>query len=99
MNPQLLEFALRKQRLQIRSSQLRGEFAAAAVAFEPLFHAGDKLRAGVQWLRRHPEAAAAAGVAVLVARPRGLVKWARRGVLAWQGLRGARAWLDHRLSR
>lgn len=98
MTPPSLELALRKQRLQIRSGQLRGEFAEAAVAFQPLFAAGDKLRAGAHWLRAHPEVGLAAGVALLAARPRSLLKWTRRSLFAWQGVRRARSWLEHRLS-
>lgn len=97
MNARWLELALRKQRLQLRSAQLRAEVAADAAALEPLFVAGDRIRDGVRWLGRHPEVPVGAGVALLVARPRRLLGWARRGLFAWQAARRVRLWLDRRL--
>jgi len=96
MNARRLELALHKQRLQLRSAQLRTDFAADAVAFEPLFAAGDRVRSGVRWLRGHPEVAVGAGVALLVARPRALARWARRSLFAWQAVRRVRLWLEDR---
>ncbi len=96
MNAQRLELALRKQRLQLRSAQLRADIAADAAAFEPLFAAGDKVRDGARWLKHHPEVAVGTGVALLVARPRALMRWARRGLFAWQAVRRARLWLEQR---
>ena len=96
MNARRLELALRKQRLQLRSAQLRADFAADAAAFEPLFVAGDRVRDAAHWLKRHPELPVAAGVALLVARPRRLLGWARRGLFAWQAARRLRLWFDRR---
>lgn len=96
MNARRLELALQKQRLQLRSAQLRADFAADAAAFEPLFAAGDRVRNGARWLRSHPEVAVGTGVALLVARPRALLRWARRSLLAWQAVRRARLWLEQR---
>lgn len=97
MNARRLELALRKQRLQLHSAQLRADFAADAVAFAPLFAAGDRVRDAARWLQGHPEFAVGAGVALLVARPRGLLAWARRSLVAWQAARRVRLWLDRRL--
>lgn len=96
MNPCLLELALKKQRLQLRSAQLRADFAADAAAFAPLFTAGDRVRNGARWLKSHPEVAVGTGVALLVARPRALMRWARRGLFAWQATRRVRLWLEER---
>lgn len=96
MTPRQLELALRKQRLQIRSAALREELAGQALAVAPLFVVGDVLREAGRWLRRHPEALVAVGAALLVARPRLLVRWGRRGIVAWQTWRKARAWLEAR---
>lgn len=98
MNARRLELALRKQRLQLESVRLREDFAADAAAFRPLLSVGDKIHDGARWLRRHPEVPVGAGVALLVARPRTLLRWARRSLVAWQALRRARLWLDQRLS-
>ena len=92
----LLELALKKQRLQLRSTDLRDDLASHAAAFEPLFAAGDAVCEGAHWLRRNPEIAAAAGVALLVARPRMLFRWARRSVVAWQAWSRLNAWLEAR---
>jgi hypothetical protein len=96
MNSRQIELALSKQRLQLKSAALRDEFAAHAVVFAPLFAAGDKVHDGARWLRRNPEVAVAAGVALLVARPRSLFRWARRSVVAWQAWSRLNAWLDAR---
>lgn len=98
MSPQQVELALKKQRLQIKSAALRSEFAGNAMGLAPLFAAGDRVRDGWFWLRRHPEAAAVAGVVLLVTRPRILFRWARRGVVAWQAWSRMRAWLEARHS-
>lgn len=94
MSPQQVELALRKQRLQLKSAALRSEFAGHAMVIAPLFAVGDRARNGALWLRRHPEVAAIAVVALLVARPRPLFRWARRGVVAWQAWSRIRAWLE-----
>ena len=91
-----VELALKKQRLQLRSAALRAEIAGHAAGFAPLFAVGDTLCDGAFWLRRHPELAAAAGVALLVARPRAAFRWARRGIVAWQTWNQVRAWLAAR---
>lgn len=91
-----VEFALKKQRLQFRSAELREQFADYALGVAPLLKAGDAVVDGVRWVRHHPEVVAAAGVAIAVARPRALFRWARRGVAAWQTWGRVRAWLDQR---
>lgn len=86
MNPRLLELALVKRRLTLRSGALRREFADAAGAWAPALQFGDRLRRGVDWLRRHPSLLVAASVALLVARPRTVFKLASRGWMAWRTL-------------
>ena len=97
MNPRLLELALKKQRLQIRSAALRTDFAAYAAAWQPAFALADKGQAAWLWLRRHPALPVAALVALLVARPRALLRWARRGFFAWQTFGKLREMLAARL--
>ena len=94
-SPQV-QLALRKQRLQIKSAVEREELAGQALALTPLFTAGDTLRNGALWVRRHPEVLVAAGAVLLVARPRALFRWTRRGVVAWQSWQRMRAWLETR---
>ncbi len=89
-----VEFALKKQRLQYRSAELRERFAEYAHGVTPVLRVGDAVVDGVRWLRNHPEAIAAAGIAVAVARPRGVIRWARRGIVAWQAWGRVRGWLE-----
>lgn len=88
MNSRLIELALAKQRLTLRSDDLRQQFAAAASDWKPAFSVVDRLRQGVDWLRRRPLLLVALAVALLVARPRAVVSLAGRGWLAWRMFRG-----------
>jgi hypothetical protein len=94
-----VEFALKKQRLQFRSAQLRSEFADHALGLTPLLKAGDAVVDGVRWVKHHPEVIAAAGIAFAVARPRRVMRLARRGVLVWQTWGRVRDWLQSRRVR
>jgi len=94
MSPHQVELALKKQRLQLRSASLREELAGHVAPFIPLFAAGDRLRDGALWLRRHPQVTAAVAVALLAARPRAVFRWGRRGIFAWQAWTRLRAWLE-----
>ncbi len=96
MSPALVELALRKQRLQFKSAALRQDFARQAASLAPIFGAADRVRDGARWLRQHPQAVVAAAVAILVARPRVVFRWLRRGFFAWQGFVRARHWLAKR---
>lgn len=87
MNPRFVELALRKQRLQLRSGALRDDLVRYAAPLAPAFGVADHVCDGFHWLRRRPEAVIAGAVALLVARPRLLFRWARRGMIAWQAWR------------
>lgn len=91
MNPRQVDLALKKQRLLMRSAMLRENFGDFATIWTPVFAAADHVRAGLVWLRRHPLLPVASLVAILVARPRGVLRWAQRGFFAWQALRRVRA--------
>ena len=84
MNPTTLELALKKQRLQIASDTLRTEFGLFAAGLAPAFSGADCTVEGVRWLRRNPEVAVAAGVALVVIRPKRAWRWARRAFVGWQ---------------
>lgn len=86
MSPRLVELALKKQRLQIRSAALRADFSSHAAAWRPVFAIADQGQAALLWLRRHPAVPVAVLVALLVARPRVLLRWLKRGFFAWQAL-------------
>jgi YqjK-like protein len=101
-----IELALKKQRLQLKSAELRDQWSACAATLKPLYAGADRIRDAGVWLRRHPELLVAIGAALVVARPRMLFRWLRRAVSAllfWRGLRkrwfaGLR-WLDAPSSR
>ena len=99
MSSRLVELALKKQRLQIRSAALRAELLATAVAWTPAFALADRGRAVVQWLRHHPLLPVTVVAALLVARPRTVLRWAQRGFLVWQALGKIRGVLQLALSR
>lgn len=92
MNPKLLQLALDKQRLQMQSAARRDALAAAAAGVAPLFAAADGVREGARWLVRNPAWVVGTLVVLLVARPRRMARWARRGLIAWQAWRRVRQW-------
>lgn len=92
MSPRLVELALKKQRLQLKSAILRDAFSYQAKAWAPAFAAADRVREGINWLRRHPALPIVVLVALLVARPSAMLRLAGRGWIVWRGvkrLRGA----------
>lgn len=88
-----IELALRKQRLQMHSADLRRTFAGHAQALRPAFDLADRGRRALGWLRRHPALPVAVAVALLVVRPRAALRLAQRGWFAWQIVRRLRALL------
>lgn len=89
--------ALRRQRLQMRAAGERGALAAQLGALRPVFSAADGIRAGVRWVKENPEWVAGAVVMVVVARPRGTLRFARRAFFVWQGARRLRRFVDEAL--
>jgi len=97
MNYDELALALKKQRLQLESAAQRERWIAHAQGLLPVCNGVDRVGDGVRWLRTHPQALAAIGVAtsvaLMVARPRSMLRWARRSFFAWQTWRRGTAWL------
>lgn len=94
MNRRLLELALKKQRLQFQSAALRENWAKQARGVEPVLQAVDGVGRGVAWLTRYPYVLTVVAVALVVARPSAVWRWARRGFLAWQFWRRGLDWLS-----
>lgn len=90
MKPELVELALRKQRLQARSAEQREALIHHAQAFTPVFHGVDRVVNGVLWARDNAPILSGLTLFLVVARPRAALRWARRGWLGWQLLRRAR---------
>ena len=84
MSPELVELALRKQRLQIRSAEQRDALAHHALAFTPVLHGIDRVADGVRWARDNAPLLSGLGVFLLVVRPRASLRWARRAWMGWQ---------------
>lgn len=90
MNNRLLELALQKQRLQYRSGEQRQELAKGLKPLASVFSVAEAVRGGVRWVHEHPAISTGVLVAIIVARPRIAVRWARRAWLAWQVWRKVR---------
>ena len=99
MSPRQVELTLKKQRLQMRSGILRDDLAAFAGGLKPAFALADRGRSALRWLRGHPLVLVAAGVALLTARPRAVLRWAQRGFFGWQALRKVSSIIQLALSR
>lgn len=97
MNSATLELALRKQRLQIASESLRADFGRHAAGLGPVFTGADYAVEGVCWVRRNPQIAVAATVALLVIRPKSFWRWSRRAFVGWQAWQRVRDFLGPRL--
>lgn len=82
--PRLVQLALKRQRLQLLAATQRLELRQQATVFAPAFEIVDRLRAGVDYLKRRPEWLVFAVVTLVVARPRRAFPWLRRGFVAWQ---------------
>ena len=94
MNSTTLELALKKQRLLIAGESLRTDFGVYAAGLAPAFCGADRAVEGARWLRRHPQLVVAAGVALLVIRPKRAWRWARRAFVGWQVWQQLRDFLE-----
>jgi hypothetical protein len=91
-----LKLALKKQRLQIAGEGLRADFGRYAAGLAPVFTAGDFAVEGARWVRRNPQLVIAAGVALVVIRPKRAWRVARRAFIGWQAWRKLRSFLERR---
>jgi hypothetical protein len=90
MNGELVELALKKQRLLIRSAALREQWIVHARGLQPAFSTADQVRDAGRWLAAHPQWLVGGAVALLVARPGAVFRWIRRSIVAlgvWRRLR------------
>ncbi|MBL8459424.1 YqjK family protein [Zoogloea sp.] len=90
MKPELVELALRKQRLQARCGAQREALIHHAQAFTPLFRGVDRVVNGVLWARDKAPILSGLAIVVVLVRPRAALRWARRAWMGWQLLRRAR---------
>lgn len=90
MNPKLLELATRHGALKARIDEQRRLLGQHSVPLEGALARGDQVLKGVDWLKHHPAAVAIAVAVAAVARPRRVVRWARRGFFLWRGWQAIR---------
>jgi len=90
-----IERALKKQRLVLKSSDLRQRLADDSQPLQPLFAAADKVTDGIHWIQARPGIALAATAVLVVLRPRPLLRWGRRAFFAWKTWRTLQNRLNH----
>ena len=88
MNQRQLALILERQRLLIRSGELRDQIVQqSASILMPTLSVLDRGRIGIWWLRMHPALVSAVGAVVVVGRPRLVFRWGLRAWSAWRTLR------------
>jgi hypothetical protein len=83
----------RREQLKLRSAQLRERIALRAQVLHPALRLTDRVRAGADWAREHPEwmvLASAAALGVLAAQPRRALALGLRIWSGWQLIERAR---------
>lgn len=87
------ELQLKRERLLVRGAELRLAVARQARALEAPLAIADQVRAGADWLRRHPEWPLGALVVLVVLRPRRALRWVGSAWWGWRmWRRAARVW-------
>lgn len=82
--------AARRERLLMRSRQLRAQAAEDARGLQPAFAVADRVQDGWMWLRNHPEVVAGAALGLAVLRPRRAFRLGWRAWGLWQRAQGWR---------
>lgn len=91
--PRMQALAERRQRLLLRSAQLRVALAYEARALHAPLAAADRALAGWRWLRARPVALLGLTLAVAALRPRRALAW---GARLWPAWTLARRWWRRR---
>lgn len=94
MSQRAVELALKRQRLQFVAAGQREAMARNVAGLQPLFAAADSVHAGFLWLKRHPEWVIGGVVLIVVAKPRQVLRVARRAFYTWQVARRLRRFVD-----
>lgn len=94
MNPRYLELALKKQRLQLRAQQERERFLDGLGRVEQLERGVHRLHELGAWMRQHAPLVSLAAGLLLLARPRWVLRIARRGWLGWLAYRRVKGMLQ-----
>ena len=86
--------ALRQQALLLRSAALRSDLGRDLRRLQAPLALADRVRAGWQWLRAHPQVPLAAGLVLVVLRPRRAWRWGLRLWWGWRRWRRVQRWLQ-----
>ncbi|MGE5385322.1 MAG: YqjK family protein [Betaproteobacteria bacterium] len=86
-----LELATRRGELTILIAAQREALANNLQPVATVLNVGDRARDGVDWLKNHPALVAVAAAAVVIAKPRGVWRWAKRGFVLFRGWKALRA--------
>jgi hypothetical protein len=78
------ELQLERERLLLRSTELRMTIAIDSRALEAPLALADQVRSGLRWLRAHPEWPLGAAIVLLILRPRRALRWTLK---LWSGWR------------
>jgi hypothetical protein len=90
MNEKALVLAMRHGALKARIDEERRTLARHAAPLEAALARGDVALLGVNWLKHHPAAIAAAVAAAVILRPKAAWRWAKRGFFVWRGWQAVR---------
>lgn len=91
MNSRLIELAAKRGELKAKIAMQRDAVAQHAWPVAKALGAADRALAGVEWVKRHPGAVAGAVAAMVAAKPRRIVRWARRGFFLWKSWQALRS--------
>ena len=89
MNNRATELALQRERLLMRSQQLRAQAVDQAAGLQPAFSVVDRVQDAWFWLRGHPEIVGGAALGLAILRPR---RAFRLGLKVWSLWRVAQRW-------
>lgn len=78
------ELVLHRQRLLMRSSELRLTLKEQAGVFKKPFAVADHARDGLQWIARNPKWPLGVLLVIIVLRPRRAIVWSNRLWWGWQ---------------
>lgn len=92
MNQQrLLELATRRGELMGLIAVQRARLADDMRPLTATIAVADRALARVDWLKRHPLVIAVLFAALVIAKPRWVLRWSERGFLLWRGWKALRA--------
>ncbi len=86
-----LELATRRGELTALIEVQRQALAANSWPLERALAAGDHARSGIDWLKANPAVVGAAVAAVVIARPKRVLRVARRAFALWRTWHGLRS--------